>query len=234
MESGALKLRGAALVCAAALCWSLGGLFVRLIGSDLDGWTIAFWRSAFMVLAVGGWLVAADGFKALAVYRAMGWAGVRVGPAAGGLVRAVHPGDHAHDGGQCRGAAERGAAGLCGAGARVPEGDAGAGDSRRHSRWRCRSGADVCRRARRRRSRRQRAGARRCDPVRRQYRGGAGGARARPGAGDGAGGTVRASCHAAAGECRCADGLRSGAARPDGLGCSWGSGCSCSCAVRPI
>ena len=71
MESGALKLRGAALVCAAALCWSLGGLFVRQIGSDLDGWTIAFWRSAFMVLAVGGWLVAVDGSKALAAYRAM-------------------------------------------------------------------------------------------------------------------------------------------------------------------
>jgi drug/metabolite transporter, DME family len=79
MESGGQRLRGAALVCAAALCWSLGGLFVRLIGSDLDGWTIAFWRSAFMVLAVGGWLVAADGFKALAGYRAMGWAGVLSG-----------------------------------------------------------------------------------------------------------------------------------------------------------
>ena len=76
MESGGQGLRGAALVCAAALCWSLGGLFVRLIGGGLDGWTIAFWRSAFMVLAVGGWLVVADGSKALAAYRAMGWAGV--------------------------------------------------------------------------------------------------------------------------------------------------------------
>ena len=66
-------------MCAAAVCWSLGGLFVRLIGDDLDGWTIAFWRSAFMVLAVGGWLVAAHGLKALAVYRAMGWAGVLSG-----------------------------------------------------------------------------------------------------------------------------------------------------------
>ncbi len=76
METGAERLRGAALVCAAAVCWSLGGLFVRLIGDDLDGWTIAFWRSAFMVLAVGGWLLAAHGLKAFAVYRAMGWAGV--------------------------------------------------------------------------------------------------------------------------------------------------------------
>ena len=79
METGAGRLRGAALVCAAAVCWSLGGLFVRLVGGDLDGWTIAFWRSAFMVLAVGGWLLAAHGLKVLAVYRAMGWAGVLAG-----------------------------------------------------------------------------------------------------------------------------------------------------------
>lgn len=79
MATGAGKLRGATLVCAAAVCWSLGGLFVRLIGGDLDGWTIAFWRSAFMVLAVGGWLVAANGLKVLAVYRAMGLAGIAAG-----------------------------------------------------------------------------------------------------------------------------------------------------------
>jgi len=70
------KLRGAALVCTAAFCWSLGGLFVRLIGDHLDGWTIAFWRSGFMVLAVGGWLFGTNGLKVLAVYRAMGWPGI--------------------------------------------------------------------------------------------------------------------------------------------------------------
>ena len=79
METAAEKLREAALVCTAAVCWSLGGLFVRLIGDDLDGWTIAFWRSAFMVVAVGGWLLAANGLRAFAVYRAMGWAGVLSG-----------------------------------------------------------------------------------------------------------------------------------------------------------
>lgn len=76
MADGADRLRGAALVCAAAVCWSLGGLFVRLIGTDLDGWSIAFWRSACMVLAVGGWLLAANGLKVVSVYRAMGLAGV--------------------------------------------------------------------------------------------------------------------------------------------------------------
>ena len=192
MESGAQRLRGAALVCAAALCWSLGGLFVRLIGSDLDGWTIAFWRSAFMVLAVGGWLVAADGSKALAAYRAMGWAGVVSGLLLAGsfvlFILAITRTTVANA------VVLQSAAPLVSAvlGRVFLKRDAGAADARRHSRRRCRRGADVCRRARRRRSRRQRAGARRCDPVRRQYRGGAGGARARPGAGDGAGGAVRA------------------------------------------
>ena len=79
METFMERLRGAALVCAAAFCWSLGGLFVRLIGDHLDGWTIAFWRSAFMVLAVGGWLFGTNGVKVLAVYRAMGWAGIASG-----------------------------------------------------------------------------------------------------------------------------------------------------------
>jgi drug/metabolite transporter (DMT)-like permease len=79
METAAERLRGAAMVCGAAVCWSLGGLFVRLIGDHLDGWTIAFWRSAFMALAVGGWLLAANGLRAFAVYRAMGWAGVLSG-----------------------------------------------------------------------------------------------------------------------------------------------------------
>src|SRR5262245_53800537 len=79
METTTERQRGAALVCGAALCWSLGGLFVRLIGDHLDGWTIAFWRSAFMVSAVGGWLFGTNGLKVLAMYRAMGWAGMASG-----------------------------------------------------------------------------------------------------------------------------------------------------------
>ena len=79
MDTFMERLRGAALVCTAAFCWSLGGLFVRLIGDHLDGWTIAFWRSAFMVLAVGGWLIGINGLRVLAVYRAIGWAGIASG-----------------------------------------------------------------------------------------------------------------------------------------------------------
>lgn len=78
METQAERLRGAALVCAAAFLWSLAGLFVRLL-DDLDPWTIAFWRAAFMALAVGGWVLAANGARTLAVYRAMGWMGALAG-----------------------------------------------------------------------------------------------------------------------------------------------------------
>src|SRR5262245_35052061 len=40
--------RGALLVAAAAVCWSTGGLIVRL--ATTDGWTIIFWRSLFCAL----------------------------------------------------------------------------------------------------------------------------------------------------------------------------------------
>lgn len=75
MESSkAERLGGAALVCAAALLWSLGGVFVRFL-DGLDAWTIAFWRAAFMALAVGGWVLAANGARTVQVYVAMGWKG---------------------------------------------------------------------------------------------------------------------------------------------------------------
>jgi drug/metabolite transporter (DMT)-like permease len=78
MDDARAGLRGAALVCAAALLWSLAGLFVRLL-DELDAWTIAFWRAAFMALAVGGWVLAANGARTPQVYRAMGWKGALAG-----------------------------------------------------------------------------------------------------------------------------------------------------------
>jgi drug/metabolite transporter (DMT)-like permease len=44
--------RGALLVAAAAVCWSSGGLIVRLVHTD--SWTTSLWRSLFasVVLAV--------------------------------------------------------------------------------------------------------------------------------------------------------------------------------------
>lgn len=72
------NLQGAALVCGAALAWSSGGFLVRLI-EGVDGWTIAFWRSAFMVLTIGGVVFATRGAAAFAAYRAVGWTGVLSG-----------------------------------------------------------------------------------------------------------------------------------------------------------
>ena len=40
--------RGALLVAAAALCWSSGGLIVRLVSTD--PWTTNLWRSSFAAL----------------------------------------------------------------------------------------------------------------------------------------------------------------------------------------
>jgi drug/metabolite transporter (DMT)-like permease len=69
---------GALLVCGASLLWSLGGLFVRFL-DGLDGWTIAFWRAAFMVLALGSFLAFAHGRRVIGLYRGVGWPGLLAG-----------------------------------------------------------------------------------------------------------------------------------------------------------
>ena len=45
------RLGGTLLIIGAACCWSLGGIFTRL--TALDGFTIVFFRSIFLVIAVG-------------------------------------------------------------------------------------------------------------------------------------------------------------------------------------
>ena len=45
---------GVALVAGGALCWSFGGLVVRIL--EASAWEIVFWRSAFMALVVGAYL----------------------------------------------------------------------------------------------------------------------------------------------------------------------------------
>jgi drug/metabolite transporter (DMT)-like permease len=44
----AARRKGVALMVAAGLCWSTGGIFVRSVAMA-DGWEIVFWRSVFMV-----------------------------------------------------------------------------------------------------------------------------------------------------------------------------------------
>lgn len=68
--------RGAWIVLAAALVWSAGGVFARLLGG-LDPWTVVFWRSVF----AAGFLLAfmaARGDRVGPSFRAMGAPGLAV------------------------------------------------------------------------------------------------------------------------------------------------------------
>lgn len=66
---------GAALMIIAAIAWSSGGLFVRLL-PQIGGWEIIFWRSAFMALFVLVWLAVRHRGRLLAPLQVVGRAGV--------------------------------------------------------------------------------------------------------------------------------------------------------------
>jgi drug/metabolite transporter (DMT)-like permease len=72
--SGADRRRGAALVAAAALFWSLGGLIARLVATDT--WTTVFWRSVFAAVFLLGVAALQDRSGPWAPIRALGAAGV--------------------------------------------------------------------------------------------------------------------------------------------------------------
>lgn len=59
----------------APLCWSSGGLLVRLL-SFRDALEIVFWRSVFMAVFVAGTLVVMHGRRMPQAVRSVGWAGV--------------------------------------------------------------------------------------------------------------------------------------------------------------
>lgn len=70
--------RGALLVAAAALVWSVGGVIVRSVEVK-DSWTIVFWRSLFAALFVLGFLIVRRGPAGMASdLRRMGAAGLGV------------------------------------------------------------------------------------------------------------------------------------------------------------
>jgi drug/metabolite transporter (DMT)-like permease len=71
------RAAGALLVAGACLCWSSGGILVRMLA--LDGLVIVFWRSLFMALAVGLALVVVHGRQAPARIAAVGWHGLLSG-----------------------------------------------------------------------------------------------------------------------------------------------------------
>jgi drug/metabolite transporter (DMT)-like permease len=63
------------LVAAAAVCWSSGGLIVRLLDTT-DPWTTIFWRSVFACLFLVGYVAAREGNQTLAAFRSVGRAGL--------------------------------------------------------------------------------------------------------------------------------------------------------------
>jgi len=67
--------RALLLMVGATLCWSSAGVLVRSMHVT-DAWEIAFWRSAFMSLFLGGWLWQQHGGKTLRRITAVGFPGL--------------------------------------------------------------------------------------------------------------------------------------------------------------
>ncbi len=65
---------GIALMLAAGLCWSLGGIIVRKL-TLTDTWEIVFWRALFMSAFIGTLLLILRGRGAIASVRSIGTAG---------------------------------------------------------------------------------------------------------------------------------------------------------------
>ena len=74
MTAPGSRLAGALLVAGAALCWSSGGVLLRLI--EAGEWTVVFWRSLIMAVTVGLYLLLRHGPNAPAVVRGVGLAGL--------------------------------------------------------------------------------------------------------------------------------------------------------------
>jgi drug/metabolite transporter (DMT)-like permease len=70
-------VRGVALLAGASLCWSLGGILIRLL--DASDWTIVFWRSVFMALTLLAVLALWTRGRLLDAFRAAGWKGALSG-----------------------------------------------------------------------------------------------------------------------------------------------------------
>jgi drug/metabolite transporter, DME family len=73
---------GVALGIAAASCWSLGGVLVRLT-NGIDSWQIVLYRSLTVLLLIGGWLALTNGRRTLGAIRQAGLKAVVAGIAVG-------------------------------------------------------------------------------------------------------------------------------------------------------
>jgi drug/metabolite transporter (DMT)-like permease len=68
------RAKGALLVAGAAVCWSSGGILLRL-ATGASGLAMVFWRSAVMAAVVALWLLLRHRGRAVAAIRAVGAAG---------------------------------------------------------------------------------------------------------------------------------------------------------------
>jgi DME family drug/metabolite transporter len=73
---------GILLGIAAATCWSLGGVLVRLT-DGIDSWQIVLYRSLTVLILMGAWMALTHGRRAFAVIRHAGLNGVVAGIAVG-------------------------------------------------------------------------------------------------------------------------------------------------------
>ncbi|HEX6945210.1 MAG TPA: DMT family transporter [Casimicrobiaceae bacterium] len=74
-EAHRLHRRAILFMIVAPLCWSSGGLLVRLL-SVRDAWEIVFWRSVFMAIFVAGTLLVMHGRRMPQAVRDVGWPGL--------------------------------------------------------------------------------------------------------------------------------------------------------------
>lgn len=77
MSASTTPLKGVLLLAGAALCWSLGGILIRLV--EASDWTIVFWRSVFMALTLLIVLAIWSRGRLAEPFRAAGWKGVLSG-----------------------------------------------------------------------------------------------------------------------------------------------------------
>lgn len=78
LASRSPRAQGVALMVAAGLAWSTGGIFVRSV-TTTDGWEIVFWRSCFMVAFLFATLLWWYGRQVFSKIRAIGVPGILSG-----------------------------------------------------------------------------------------------------------------------------------------------------------
>lgn len=80
--AGGSHIVGYALVLSGAVCWSLGGVLVRLT-DGIDVWQIMFYRAIVMLVVISAWIWSLHGTQSLLIVRHAGWTAAIAGVASG-------------------------------------------------------------------------------------------------------------------------------------------------------